>query len=183
MRKIIAFILAVMLIASMTIPAYAVTPSYKLDVPQISKIKLDIKIELPDDFWDNWFKDHPIGVPDITIPMETEPEATEPEITELSAPVITEARYYHKGIKRLQIQWNVVDYADSYVVLIAKADGTVITYTVETNILYLKNSECPKMYVDNTSMWESATVRVMAITGDVGSEWSTIEHIGCDKMH
>jgi len=62
MRKIIAFILAVMLIVSMAIPAYAVTPSYKLDVPQISKIKFDIKIELPDDFWDNWFKEHPLNL-------------------------------------------------------------------------------------------------------------------------
>lgn len=62
MKKILAIILAVMLIASMVIPAYAVTPSFKVpEVPQISKIKFDIKIELPDDYWSNWFKEHPIN--------------------------------------------------------------------------------------------------------------------------
>ena len=55
MKKILAFIVAVMLIASMAIPAYAVTPTFKIpDVPQISNIKFNVKFELPDDFWDNF---------------------------------------------------------------------------------------------------------------------------------
>jgi hypothetical protein len=63
MKKIICIILAVMLIASMTVPVYAATPKLEIpDVPQISKIKFDIKIELPDDFWSNWFKEHPLNI-------------------------------------------------------------------------------------------------------------------------
>ena len=63
MKKILVFTLALMLIVSMTIPAYAVTPKLEIpDVPQISKIKFDIKIELPDDFWTNWFKEHPLNI-------------------------------------------------------------------------------------------------------------------------
>lgn len=62
MKKILAIILAILLIASMAVPAYAVTPSFKIpDVPQISKIKFNIKIELPEDFWDNYFKEHPVN--------------------------------------------------------------------------------------------------------------------------
>lgn len=46
MRKIIAILLAIMLIASMAIPAYAVTPKLDIpDVPQISNIKLDVKLD------------------------------------------------------------------------------------------------------------------------------------------
>lgn len=60
MKKILAILLAVMLIASMTIPAYAATPSLKVpDVPQISKIKFNVT--MGEDFWDNYFKEHPIN--------------------------------------------------------------------------------------------------------------------------
>ena len=60
MKKILAILLAVALVASMAIPAQAVTPSYKIpEVPQTSKIKFDIKIELPGDFWENYFEEHP----------------------------------------------------------------------------------------------------------------------------
>ena len=63
MKKILAILLAVLLIASMAVPAYAATPKMKVpDVPQVSRIKFDVKIELPGDFWSNWFKDHPINI-------------------------------------------------------------------------------------------------------------------------
>ena len=67
MRKIIAIILAVMLIASMTIPAYAATivpigktvsfkmPSIKVpDIP--SSVQETIKTTIPSNFMNNWFK-------------------------------------------------------------------------------------------------------------------------------
>lgn len=63
MKKILIFVLTVMVVASMAIPAYAVTPSLGVpDVPQISKIKFDVKIDLPDEFWSNWFKEHPLNL-------------------------------------------------------------------------------------------------------------------------
>lgn len=57
MKKIITFTLALMLIASMAVPAFAATPSFETpEVPQISKIKFNINFEFPENFWDNWFE-------------------------------------------------------------------------------------------------------------------------------
>jgi hypothetical protein len=60
MRKIIAILLAVMLIASMTIPAYAVTPKWEYKAVKLPEIKVSIKI--PDSVFDNWFKEHPLNI-------------------------------------------------------------------------------------------------------------------------
>ena len=61
MRRLITMLLAVMLIVSMAISAYAVTPEYHApDIPDFSGIKFDIKFELPDSIWDKWFEKHPV---------------------------------------------------------------------------------------------------------------------------
>lgn len=53
MRKIIAFILAIMLVASMTVSAFAVTP--KLSVPKVPAVsKISMKIDLTDSFRAYW---------------------------------------------------------------------------------------------------------------------------------
>ena len=55
MKKIICILFALMLVVSLAVPTFACTPQYEVpDVPQISKIKFNVKIELPDDFWDNF---------------------------------------------------------------------------------------------------------------------------------
>ena len=60
MKRFLSMILIVMIVMSMAITAHAATPSFKVpEVPQISKIKFNIKIELEDDFWDKWFEEHP----------------------------------------------------------------------------------------------------------------------------
>jgi len=61
MKKIFAILLAVMLIASMANPAYAVTPRFKIpEVPQISRI--DFKVTLGEDFWNRYWEKHPIKI-------------------------------------------------------------------------------------------------------------------------
>ena len=45
MRKIFAFVMAVMLVASMAVPAFAYTPKVSIKVPQISSIKFNIKLD------------------------------------------------------------------------------------------------------------------------------------------
>ena len=62
MKKILVFIGAVMLIASMTVTAHAATP--KLDIPdiEIPDISGSVKVELPDNFWGNYFKANPIKI-------------------------------------------------------------------------------------------------------------------------
>lgn len=71
MKKIITIMLAVMLIAAMSVPVSAVTPELDVpDMPDVSKIKFDFKIELPDDFWTRWFEEHPITVPTFNLPSD-----------------------------------------------------------------------------------------------------------------
>lgn len=63
MRKIIALLLALLLILAMDIPAFAVTPKLDVpDMPEIPDISGSVKVEIPDSFWDNWFKEHPFKI-------------------------------------------------------------------------------------------------------------------------
>lgn len=173
MKKFITLALVLMLIMTMAIPAYAI------ELPEIK-----VNFTLPDSFWDKWFKDHPIQLPEIEL---TEPvEAV--EAIELSVPTITTAKYVHKtpyyGMKRhLEISWNVVEGAESYEVLITKADGTTIDYTVANNMIYDTSAECPRVYIEEEHLWAAASVQVRAVAGDIYSEWSEVEKIGCDMLH
>lgn len=186
MKKIIVFLMALCLIVCMTVPVFAVTPPLNApDMPEIPEIKVNFK--LPDGFWDKWFADHPIRLPDdfeIQEPTEaTEPEVTEPEMIVLGVPAVTEARYYHKGIQRLQIRWDAVDSAESYEVEVTKADGTTDVYTTNSATLFLKNVECPRVYIEETSTWAAASVKVRAVCGESVGEWSEAVKIGCDMIH
>lgn len=62
MRKIFVIILAMMLIASMTVSTYAATPKLNLDLPEIPNISGSVKVEVSDGFWDSWFKANPIKI-------------------------------------------------------------------------------------------------------------------------
>lgn len=62
MKKIFAILLAVMLIASMTVSANAVTPKLDLDLPEIPDISGSVKVEVSRAFADNWIKAHPFKV-------------------------------------------------------------------------------------------------------------------------
>ena len=62
MKKLIIFALTLLLICCMAVPAYAATPSLDVpDIPDFSNIEFDIKLELPDNFWSNWFDKNPIN--------------------------------------------------------------------------------------------------------------------------
>lgn len=62
MRKVIVLIITIALLASMALPAYACTP--KLNIPKISipEIKPTFKIQLSEDFWDNYFAKNPLNI-------------------------------------------------------------------------------------------------------------------------
>lgn len=63
MKKIICILFAVMLIASMAVPAYAVTPALNIpDVPQISNIKIEVKLneKVYENAVQKWFAEHPL---------------------------------------------------------------------------------------------------------------------------
>lgn len=59
MKKFIAIVAALVASATMSVSAHAVTPALKPPkLPTIPEIK--VEVELPDSFWSNWFKEHPI---------------------------------------------------------------------------------------------------------------------------
>lgn len=60
MRKIITFILALVLIASLAVMSFAATPKWEYKPTALPQIKVSIKI--PDSVFDNWFKDHPLNL-------------------------------------------------------------------------------------------------------------------------
>ena len=167
MKKFITLVLALVLVFSMTVPAYAYeggTPSYSWGA-----------------WWDWWESFNPSNPTEPTFPSEPETEI-------LGTTTITESRFYHTSTvaslkNHLQIKWDSVENAESYEIEVAKADGTVVTYTASTNSLMVKNSTCPKVYIESTSTWTAATVRVRAVSGESVGNWSTAAKIGCDAIH
>jgi len=164
MKRMITLALVAMLVFAMAVPAYAHDGSAVSAKAWSS--------------WFDWFGSFGSGGSAGT---------TNPE-TGMAAPDITEARFYHSGAiasmkNRLQISWDAVDGAESYEVKIVKADGTIVTYTTGTNLLMVKNSVCPKVFVDATDTWTAATVRVRAVVDNRVGRWSGAAEIGCDKIH
>ena len=164
MKKMITFALAAMLVFAMAVPAYAYDGSTVTSKSWLS--------------WFDWWGGFGSGGSD---------ESTEPENV-LAAPAITESKFCHSATvaslkNRLQIKWDAVDGAESYEIEVIKADGTITTYTATTNSLMVKNSACPTVYVEKTSTWTAATVRVRAVAGDAVGEWSGAAKIGCDAIH
>lgn len=63
MKKIIAILMALVLVLSIPVTANAVTPTLQVpDVPQISNIHIEVKLD--EQVYENavqkWFKEHPI---------------------------------------------------------------------------------------------------------------------------
>ena len=90
--------------------------------------------------WWDWYKDWWEHIPGL--------QPTEPEAPALGVPTVTTAKYVHKtpyyGMKaHLEISWEEVEDAESYEVLITKADGETITYTTDGTSLCDTAAKCP----------------------------------------
>ena len=164
MKKIAVLVLAVMLVSAMTVPAYACSDNPADKSP-----------------WQGWFSWwEGFGPGGSNAPAETLPV--------LAAPAITNAKFYHTGYvaslrNRLQIEWEEVDGAETYEIEVTKADGTKEYYTATDTMLMVKNTQCPRVYSDKSGCWESATVRVRAVSSESTGNWSQDVAIGCDKLH
>lgn len=107
MKKILTMVLALALIFSLSMPAYAydgssTTYSWR-------------------SWWDWWDNMYPSNPSEPTDPSE--PEAVVP-----GTPIITESRFYHSASvaslkNRLQVRWDAVENAESYEIEVVKADA------------------------------------------------------------
>ena len=135
--------------------------------------------------WWDWYKGWWEHIPGL---QPTEPEPTEPEAPALGVPTVTTAKYVHKtpyyGMKaHLEISWEAVEGAESYEVLITKANGETLSFTTESNMVFDGNMKCPRVYIEETSTWAAASVQVRALAGDAAGEWSEAAKISCDQLH
>ena len=66
MKKIVAFVLAVALVAALNLNVAAATPVIKvphIEIPDITvSVRESVKDTLSPGFWNSWFKDHPFRI-------------------------------------------------------------------------------------------------------------------------
>jgi uncharacterized protein YxeA len=114
-----------------------------------------------------------------------------------TAPTVKSAKYYHENEyvsminNTLSIIWGKVDKAQSYEILIVKANGQRKIYKQSASyncILIPKSSKdsfsgCPTFYNKKTGEWESATVRVRAVYKyGIRGRWSKKKTISCNAL-
>ena len=171
MKKILAIITVLFIVAAIAFPAYAVTPTIKVPSVKIPDIKVP-EIKISDSFWDKGFEEHPIVIP----------EASE---LALGIPKITNAHYTHSRSayipSNLKIEWTAVDGAERYEVLITLANGETITYTETDTSVFDSDIVCPQLVNSNND--HIAHVKVRAVVGDVYGEWSAEDTISCNAFH
>jgi hypothetical protein len=92
----------------------------------------------------------------------------------------------------LSIIWEKVDKAQSYEILITKADGQRKIYKTSASyncLLVEKSSKdsfsgCPTVYCEKLGVWESATVRIRAVYKyGIRGRWSKKKTISCNVLH
>lgn len=172
MKKIFAVAVSVMMVMAMVIPASAAYVYKPVSLPSIPSFSIDLG-GMGYDFSgaiDKYLKENPV---DVKVP---------------AAPVISSVRYTHAGsafyMKSVfEVKWGSVEGADSYEVMVTKADGSTLTYTSTSTTLYKSGLGCFRVYCEETSTWESATVSVRAVSGETFGLWSDPVAIGCNSLH
>ena len=171
MKKILAIITVLFIVAAIAIPTYAVTPTIKVPSIKVPAIKVP-EVKISDSFWDKWFEEHPITIPD-------------PADDDIGVPEITNAHYTHGrsayAPSYLQIDWTAVDGAEKYDVVITLANGETITYVETSTSVYDADVVCPQSYKGDNG--HIAHVKVRAVVGDVYGEWSAEDTISCNAFH
>ncbi len=63
MKKIIMYLLALVLVIAMAAPAWAVTPAFKAPkLPKIPEVKTNVQVKVTEGFWARWFREHPVVI-------------------------------------------------------------------------------------------------------------------------
>lgn len=154
MKKLLAVVLAATLTLTCAVPTMACTPPLnppKVEIPEIT-VKIDDKLQSAIDeaakkFWEK----NVLGKP----------------VVKYASYIKRTSRYGTYGC--LSVQWDKIDNATHYEVMVTKADGTKKTYTTSYNTLVRAN------YYDEflKDGLENATVKVKAYGEDeTFSLWS-----------
>lgn len=103
----------------------------------------------------------------------------------LTTPTISKCTYVHSNAfyqkNRLQVEWNSVEDATSYEVLVTKKDGTEHTYkTTSTHLIVNKGSD---NFVDDCMNGGTVKVRAVKNDNEVYSLWTNAMTISCNTLH
>lgn len=154
MKKIIAVVLMAVLTLACAVPALACTPPLKpphIDIPEI-EVKIDDKLQ---------------DAIDAAAKKFLEKNVLEKPSVKYTSYIKRETRYGTYGC--LSVQWDKVDNATHYEVMVTKTDGTEKTYATSYNAFVRAN------YYDEflKDGLENATVRVKAYgENETFSLWS-----------
>lgn len=154
MKKLIAVVLMAVLTLACAVPTMACTPPLKpphIDIPEI-EVKIDDKLQA--------------GI-DAAAKKFIEKNVLEKPSVKYTSYIKRTSRYGTYGC--LSVQWDKVDNATHYEVMVTKTDGTTKTYTTSYNAFVRAN------YYDEflKDGLENATVRVKAYGEDeTFSLWS-----------
>lgn len=154
MKKLIAVVLMAVLTLACTVPTMACTPPLKpphIDIPEI-EVKIDDKLQ---------------DAIDAAAKKFLEKNVLEKPSVKYISYIKRETRYGTYGC--LSVQWDKVDNATHYEVMVTKTDGTTKTYTTSYNAFVRAN------YYDEflKDGLENATVRVKAYgENETFSLWS-----------
>lgn len=65
-RRLLIVVMVIMVMTSVAITTHAATPKLNIphiEIPDISdSVRDNIEVEIPDTFWDSWFKEHPFKI-------------------------------------------------------------------------------------------------------------------------
>lgn len=65
-KRLLIVVMVIMVMTSVAITAHAATPKLNIpsiEIPDISdNVRDNIKVEVSDNFWDNWFTEHPFNI-------------------------------------------------------------------------------------------------------------------------
>lgn len=63
MKKVMMFLLVLVLVIAMAVPACAVTPAMKApNLPKIPEIQTNIQVKVTGSFWGHWFASNPVPI-------------------------------------------------------------------------------------------------------------------------
>lgn len=160
MKKLLAVVLTATLTFACAMPVKACTPPLnppKIEIPEIT-VKIDDKLQ---------------EAMDAAAKKFIEKNVLEKPVVKYASYIKRTSRYGTYGC--LSVQWDAIENATSYEIMVTKADGNKKTYTTTYNGL-IRANYCDKFLEEGL---EEATIKVKAYGKDeTFSLWSDVVDVG-----